>query len=142
MQEIEAILSAHGLSKRDFILAAAHEFASRRTPESQGGVKIVVDGKTIPIEIEDIEAAVEAVEREADQQHRIATSFTDRDTRSRILKQAGKYHNASMLLHQIIQAVARRKDGRVIHRSRGHQLTHSAAPPDILASLSSASGVR
>lgn len=141
MEEIEDVLRQHGVSKRDFLLAAAKEWASRRSPESQGGVKVIVDGKTILIDMEDIEAAVVAVEREADQQHRIASTFTDPQIRATHNKIAGKYHNASMLLHQVIQAGARRRDGKVVHRSRGMHANPQEATAAVRAAIDSARGL-
>lgn len=141
MPVVEEALSRLGLSRRDFVVEMAREVISRRKPESQGGVKITVDGKTIPVDMDDIEAAVEAVEEKADLQHRIGATFTDRALRARYRQSAGRYHNASMFLHQILQAGARRRDGEVVHRSRGHKIDPGKLPPDIRASLPSTGGV-
>ncbi len=119
-------------------MAAAREWRSRRVPESQGGVKVTVDGQTFSVDLEDVIAAREAAGREADQVTRIGDAFADPALRKEYRRIAGRFHNANGFLDRIVQAGTRRH--QVLDnglRSPRHRTKGTQAPvlPQVAASI-------
>lgn len=136
--EVREVLSLYGVTLRDFVVMAAREWRARRVPESQGGVKVTVDGQTFIVELEDVIAAREAAAREAEQITRIGDAFADPAVRREYRRLAGRYHNANGFLDRIVQAGTRRHqvldDGLRAprHRTKGTQVP---VPPQVTASI-------
>lgn len=105
---VAEVLSSYDIPIGRFVLSAAREWKARRIPESQQGVKIVVDRKTIVVDLESIVRLLDAADREAEHWYRQARNTPDKNMAAEYRRQAGYYNDSALWLQQVIQAGGRR----------------------------------
>lgn len=139
---IQKALGLHGQEFRDWVVAMAQRCLQERLPESQGGLKINVDGVTVVVDFEAVLALLESSEREAEHWEKFSKSFVDKAVRATYLRQAGRYHDAALWLQRIVDAGRRRHqvldDGIRAPRHR----FKAGVPPQFTASMASSGKAR
>lgn len=129
---VAEVLRSYDIPIGLFVLAAAREWKARRVPESQQGVKITVDRKTIVVDLESILALYEATDAKGDHYLEMSHDVTDPALSRAYKQEASRFKDACLWLHQVIQAGGRRyqviEDGI---RSERHRFKANA-PKDLL----------
>jgi uncharacterized protein (DUF1778 family) len=139
-EERNLILQAattYGLSMRDWLVTMARRCVAERLPESQGGLKVAVDGRNVVVDFDAVRAGIDACERESEHWRRLAEQSMDPVERQARSRTAGVYLDAMMWLETLIDA-RRRRLAVLESGQRSPRLRSKGARPTLSAQASGA----